>query len=56
VDTKTGERTSLGTTDEKAARKIVAGTNDADQQPPPLNLHLAKAYLAGTDGAMTTRA
>jgi hypothetical protein len=54
VDTRTGERTNLRTGDRKAARKLVDAKNNADEQPA-LNLQIAKAYLAGTDRAMTTR-
>lgn len=48
VDKTTGKRTSLKTTDADEARQIVAAKNQAERQPG-LNLHLAKAYLAGTD-------
>lgn len=54
VDKSTGKRTSLKTTDADEARQIVAAKNQAERQPG-LNLHIAKAYLAGTDNGMTTR-
>ena len=54
VDKKTGKRSSLKTSDPEEARQIVAAKNQADRQPT-LNLHIAKAYLAGSDDAMPTR-
>ena len=54
VDTLSGRRTSLGTTDEDAARQIVQAKNEALRQPA-INLQIAKAYLAGTDCGITTR-
>src|SRR5881296_3886851 len=54
VDTKTGTRTSLRTDDEDAATQILQAKNQADRQPV-LNLQIAKAYLAGTDSAISTR-
>ena len=45
VDNHTGKRTSLQTSDLRAARQIVAVKNQAECQPA-LNLQLAKAYLA----------
>ncbi|HUK82343.1 MAG TPA: tyrosine-type recombinase/integrase [Verrucomicrobiae bacterium] len=54
VDTVTGKRTSLGTANEDEARQIVEAKNQAQRQPV-LNLHIAKAYLAGTDNGITTR-
>ncbi len=54
VDTETGSRSSLGTISEEEARQIVEAKNQAKRQPM-LNLQIAKAYLAGTDGAITTR-
>jgi integrase len=54
VDTETGRRTSLGIISEDEARQIVEAKNQARRQPM-LNLQIAKAYLAGTDTAITTR-
>jgi integrase len=54
VDTPTGKRTSLGTTDEDEARQIIEAKNNSQRQPV-LNLQIAKAYLAGSDNGMKTR-
>ncbi|MBS0663420.1 MAG: hypothetical protein JSR48_09150 [Verrucomicrobia bacterium] len=54
VDNHTGKRTSLQTSDLRAARQIIAAKNQAESQPA-LNLQLAKAYLAGTDSQMAKR-
>lgn len=54
VDTQTRKRTSLKTSDVRTARRIVLAKNEAEQQPA-LNRQLAKAYLAGTDAAVSTR-
>jgi hypothetical protein len=54
VDKTTGKRTSLQTTNRDEAQQIVNAKNQAQRQPV-LNLHIAKAYLAGTDNGMTTR-
>ena len=54
VDTTTGKRTSLGTTDEDEARQIIEAKNNSQRQPV-LNLQIAKAYLAGSDNGMKTR-
>lgn len=54
VDTETGKRSSLGAISEEDAREIVVAKNQARRQPM-LNLQIAKAYLAGTDTAITTR-
>lgn len=54
VDSKTGKRISLHTGDEDAAQQIIDAKNQAERQPL-INLQLAKAYLAGADGGMTTR-
>ena len=53
-DTRLRQRTSLNTTDRRAAVQIVNAKNQAEQQPA-LNLQLAKAYLAGTDNGITKR-
>jgi integrase len=54
VDTTTGKRTSLGTTNEDEARQIIEAKNNSQRQPV-LNLQIAKAYLAGSDNGMKTR-
>jgi len=54
VDTKTGKRTSLGTTNADAARQVIEAKNNSERQPV-LNLQIAKAYLAGSDNGITTR-
>jgi integrase len=54
VDTTTGKRTSLATTDKDEARQIIEAKNQAVRQPV-LNLQIAKAYLAGTDNGIATR-
>ena len=54
VDAQTRKRTSLNTSDLKAARRIVEAKNQAEEQPA-INRQLAKAYLAGTDNGITTR-
>ena len=54
VDTLTGKRTSLGTHNEDEATQLVQAKNQALRQPV-LNLHIAKAYLAGSDSGIATR-
>ena len=54
VDTTTGKRTSLGTTNDDDARQIIEAKNNSERQPV-LNLQIAKAYLAGSDNGITTR-
>ena len=54
VDSETGRRTSLHTKDRDAAEQIVLARNQSLRQPT-LNLHIAKAYLAGTDSGVATR-
>ena len=54
VDAQTHKRTSLNTADVKEARRIVEAKNQAELQPA-LNRQLAKAYLSGTDNAVSTR-
>jgi integrase len=54
VDTSTGKRTSLNTSDEDGARQIIDAKNQAERQPV-LNLQIAKAYLAGSDSGITRR-
>ena len=54
VDNSTGKRTSLRTTNQDEARQLVEAKNNSERQPV-LNLHIAKAYLAGSDNGITTR-
>lgn len=54
VDSETGKRSSLGAVTEDEARQIVQAKNTARRQPQ-LNLHIARAYLAGTDSGIATR-
>jgi len=48
VDTLTGKRTSLQTSNEEDAQQLVEAKNQAQRQPV-LNLQIAKAYLAAAD-------
>jgi integrase len=54
VDKQSGKRSSLGKISLAEARQIVHARNEAERQPL-LNLQLARAYLAGTDPAVTSR-
>ena len=54
VDSETGQRSSLKTKDRDAAEQLVLAKNQSLRQPI-LNRQIAKAYLTGTDAAMTTR-
>ena len=54
VDTLTGKRTSLGTQNEDEATQLVQAKNQA-LRPLVVNLHIAKAYLAGSDSGVATR-
>jgi len=54
VDTQTGKRTSLGTTNADDAQQIIAAKNNSERQPV-LNLQIAKAYLARSDNGIKTR-
>lgn len=54
VDTQTGKRTSLHTSDKDAAQQLVDAKNQAERQPA-LNRQLAKAYLSGADSGAATR-
>jgi integrase len=54
VDTATGKRTSLRTASADEARQLIEAKNNSERQPV-LNLHIAKAYLAGSDNGITTR-
>jgi hypothetical protein len=50
----TGRRTSLNTTSEDEARQIIEAKNNSVRQPI-LNLQIAKAYIAGSNGGINTR-
>jgi integrase len=54
VDTTTGKRTSLQTSDQAEAARLVHAKNEAERQPM-LNRHMARAYLAGTHAETATR-
>jgi hypothetical protein len=54
VDTQTGRRASLHTSNEGDARQIINAKNEALRQPM-LNLQIAKAYLYGADNGIATR-
>jgi len=54
VDSQTGKRTSLHTSNEDDARRIITAQNEALRQPM-LNLQIAKAYLYGADNGIATR-
>ena len=54
VDTTTGKRTSLGTTNADDAQQLIEARNNAERQPI-LNRQIAKAYLAGSDSGLKTR-
>ncbi len=54
VDTTTGKRSSLQTSDEDEARQIIEAKNQSQRQPV-LNLQIAKAYLAGSDTGISGR-
>jgi len=54
VDTVTGKRNSLATSNPDEATQIVLAKNQALRQPA-LNLQIAKAYLAGSDSGVATR-
>ena len=49
-DTETRKQESLGTKDRAEATALLNARNESVRQPQ-LNLHIAKAYLAGTDRA-----
>lgn len=55
MDSTTGTRTSLHTCNADEAQQIVDAKNQALRQPV-LNLQIAKAYLAGSDNGIATRA
>lgn len=54
VDSETHKRTSLGACSKDEAEQIVLAKNQALRQPA-LNLHIARAYLAGSDSGVATR-
>jgi len=54
VDTATGKRSSLATSDRDAAEQIVLAKNQAIRQPT-LNLQIARAYMAGSDSGVASR-
>ena len=53
-DTETRKQESLGTRDRAEAMSLLNARNESVRQPQ-LNLHIAKAYLAGTDSGVSTR-
>ena len=53
-DSETGKQESLGTRDRAEATTLLNARNESVRQPQ-LNLHIAKAYLAGTDSGISTR-
>jgi len=53
-DSETGKQESLGTKDRAEATTLLNAKNESFRQPQ-LNLHIAKAYLAGTDSGVSTR-
>jgi hypothetical protein len=53
-DSETGKQESLGTRDRAEARTLLNAPNESVRQLQ-LNLHIAKAYLAGTDSGVSTR-
>jgi hypothetical protein len=53
-DTLTKKRSTLDTENRDCAQRIIDAKNDALRQPA-LNLHIARAYLAGADARYTTR-
>ena len=53
-DTETGKQQTLQTTDNREAQRLVHARNEA-QHAPHVNLMIAKAYLAASDPALTSR-
>jgi hypothetical protein len=53
-DTQTGKQQTLQTTDKREAQRLVHARNEA-QHTPHVNLMIAKAYLAASDPALTSR-
>jgi len=54
VDNRTGKRTSLKTRDRDEASRLIQAKNEAERQPM-INVQIAKAYLAASDAAISTR-
>ena len=54
VDTKTGKRHSLKTSDEAQAQRLVKSKNDADLHPE-MNLQIAQVYLHHSDPSLAAR-
>lgn len=54
VDTKTGKRASLATSNEDEANQIILAKNQAERHPL-INLQIARAYLMASDPAIATR-
>jgi hypothetical protein len=54
VDTQTGKRVSLNTSDEDAACQLVEARNQAERQPA-INLQIAQVYLLHGDAALAAR-
>jgi hypothetical protein len=52
-DSETGKQESLGTRD-RAESTTLLNARDESVRQPPLNLHIAKACLAGTDSGVST--
>ncbi len=53
-DTETGKQQTLQTSDKREAQRMVHARNEA-QHTPHVNLMIAKAYLAASDPALTSR-
>ncbi len=53
-DSESGKQESLGTKERAEATTLLNAKNGSFRQPQ-LNLHIAKAYLAGTDSGVSTR-
>ncbi|MBL9139236.1 MAG: tyrosine-type recombinase/integrase [Verrucomicrobiales bacterium] len=54
VDSQTGRRASLKTTDRRTAETLIHARNEAERQPQ-LNLRIAQTYLTATDGQAAKR-
>ena len=52
-DSETGKQESLGTRDRAEATTLLNAHNESIRLPQ-LNLHIAKAYLAGTGSGVST--
>jgi hypothetical protein len=53
-DTENRKQESMGTKDRAEAKSLLHARNESVCQPQ-LNLHIAMAYLAGTDSGVSTR-